>query len=156
MVIAVELWSTWYGRSLARVRRTSWLRATRHLINASRALDFISTAWTGHERPLIYVNENICPHFRSHSPHFLEPISPFSSLPSISLSLFRFRLKSYIIPQTLCIVDLWHGTYIPGPRSLYGRVGKFRPTFKSGSEKRRISVILLMTSCQHMISQNLN
>ena len=32
-----------------------------------------------------------------------------------------------------------------GPRNLYGRDGKFRPTFKSWTEKRRFSVTLLMT-----------
>jgi len=31
------------------------------------------------------------------------------------------------------------------PRNLYGRDGKFGPTFKSGTEKRRFSVPLLMT-----------
>jgi len=31
-----------------------------------------------------------------------------------------------------------------GPRNLYGRDGKFRPTFKSGTEKRLFYVPLLM------------
>jgi len=30
------------------------------------------------------------------------------------------------------------------PRNLYGRDGKFRPTFKSGKEKRQFSVPFLM------------
>jgi len=34
-----------------------------------------------------------------------------------------------------------------GPRNLYGRDSKFRPTFKSGTEKRLFSVPLVMTWC---------
>jgi len=34
-----------------------------------------------------------------------------------------------------------------GPRNLYNRHGKFRPTFKSGMEKRLFSTPLLMTWC---------
>jgi len=46
-------------------------------------------------------------------------------------------------------VSSWHITrcHKQGPRNLYGRDGKFRPTFKSVTEKRLFSVPLLLTWC---------
>jgi len=50
-------------------------------------------------------------------------------------------VKSYFCP-TGCRIVNWVGQ---GPRNLYGRDGKFRPTFKSGTEKCLFSVPLLIT-----------
>ena len=65
------------------------------------------------------------------------------SLSNLSMNLTWEIFNS---PGTICHWRLrmiaWHG-----PRNLYGRDGKFRHTFKSGTEKCLFSVPLLMTWC---------